>query len=891
MKRIIFGLALLPLLLSSCSGNTSSEPENYNTQSVTTTIHSGEIGDFALLAPDNTFSTNHEFTFSWEEASNADYYALEIATTVNFISDDPDEVYARETNISATKFDFAYSLPKDKQYFWRITAINKDHKKTTEPNHFFFESSKNNEIPIEIEDEQDWVIHKEGSQPQVSIDRNNFFGNDQNSLVILFDKEHTFQGIPSSDGWIVITKSADMELYGTNCFYLNFFYSGQDATVLIRVLDYDGEYWHRQVQISNNSKQTVLLKYTDFTLRTAGTNVFNRKFDWQHIRYFEIVFEKTYGDGVCVISNIKATNFENYQDLFVKDVTFNLTDSNDWTYENYNFKKTISADGKELTLGYPSAFNGYGFQNVNIYKFFDQGDALKMKVRYTGTNPKANFFFRILEEDNDRWQFKAPLSHFHQDDPGSEDDDNTYTDLVIPLKAFHRTDYLQGDGAKQMTFIQKINIGLSDNYTAGTLSIKDIQVFTLRDEYPEAKRVVGADGLIENFDNYELYTQIYYQWEQSTGNKDEAMKLDTPHKIGGSSNPQCGEFDYKADMEMAVYQLYLNTENVTGNKTAFSFWVKDNSSKFDKSIYDDITDKDIGVELTIQLTMDSGEWYRKTIDHVARDWTKYTFAFTDFECVNEDDLIDEKHPLSIEHIMHMALGFKYEYIVEKTHIPCYASANPVYFDNFYFTDDTTSSAVEIPGAMKPDADNLFVPIEDMEVYANNDAIFENWSYGNNVGHNLMTLESDEVSAQGGTHSIKMHYKGKTSVSYAVRTLFARRVIARGITLDIKGDGNANSIIYVNLNWRLGGSVIKMRKAIKGAAASWNRYTIGFDLFTDPDKPSSTKRIGLEDARNVESISFGIVDEKVESTASDIYIDNIKLNIECDYIDYIVTPIA
>ena len=286
MKKILFGLLLIPLLITGCGGNNGAKDEtSFSTETITHTRKTGEIGAFNLLTPENGFSTNEGITFTWEEASNSDYYQVEIASTLSFVSDDEDEVYVRESNLSSPKFDLNYTLPKkDILYYWRVTALNKDHtKKCNEIGNFFYESAKIDEIPIKIEDEQDWVLHKQGSYADISIDRSDFFGTGHDSLAIVFDKEHTCQGIPSSDGWIVITKTEDRELYGTDAFYFNFYYSGHDASVLVRVLDYDGEYWHKQVQISNNSKQTVLIKYEDFELRTAGTNIFNRVFDWQHI--------------------------------------------------------------------------------------------------------------------------------------------------------------------------------------------------------------------------------------------------------------------------------------------------------------------------------------------------------------------------------------------------------------------------------------------------------------------------------------------------------------------------------------------------------------------------------------------------------------------------------
>jgi hypothetical protein len=363
-------------------------------------------------------------------------------------------------------------------------------------------------------------------------------------------------------------------------------------------------------------------------------------------------------------------------------------------------------------------------------------------------------------------------------------------------------------------------------------------------------------------------------------NKDEAMKLDTIHKIGGSKNNYCAEFDYKADMEMATYQLYMdNTQNV--GKSAFSIWLKDNTPKDPKSETDYPKEEDVTAEMTIQLTMDTGEWYRYVIDKVTKEWHNYTIAFSDFELNNEDSLFDEPNPLSSEHIIHLAFGFKYLYYNSKgEHTPLYSIANPVYLDEIYFTNATASSIMEIGGTIKPDADDPNkITVETMEDYANTEEIFDLWSYGSERDYNDISL-SNEVSSLGGNHSIKMHYKGSDSVSYVRSTLFASNVLAKGISLDIKGDGKAT--VYLNLNWRVGNTLFKMRycynKAatvtdyLKGVSANWTHYELGFALFKDVN--GSTKALSQKDAKDIESISFGIVNS--DGTASDIYVDNIRL---------------
>ena len=178
MKKRFLLFLLLPLILSGC-----------NNVKVDHTRKTGEIGDFAIIAPENGFSDSDGIVFEWEEASNSDFYQLELASTINFITDDEDEVYVRESNLYSNKFNLTYALPtKDITYYWRVTAVNQDHSKKSNVGNFFYKSANDKEIPIEIEDAQDWVLHKQGSYADISIDRSNFFGNNKNSLAIVFDK-------------------------------------------------------------------------------------------------------------------------------------------------------------------------------------------------------------------------------------------------------------------------------------------------------------------------------------------------------------------------------------------------------------------------------------------------------------------------------------------------------------------------------------------------------------------------------------------------------------------------------------------------------------------------------------------------------------------------------
>ena len=177
MKKRFLSLLLLPLMITACGEAKepaeSIDTRSFETHSVEHARKTGEIDSFNLVGPENGFSTGSAFSFTWESVSNADFYNLEIASTPSFINDDEDEVYVKETNLNNNKFDLTYTLPKkDITYYWRVTALNKDHtKKCNENRSFFYESAKIDEIPIEIEDEQDWVLHKEGSYADIKVDR------------------------------------------------------------------------------------------------------------------------------------------------------------------------------------------------------------------------------------------------------------------------------------------------------------------------------------------------------------------------------------------------------------------------------------------------------------------------------------------------------------------------------------------------------------------------------------------------------------------------------------------------------------------------------------------------------------------------------------------------
>ena len=163
-------------MLIGCASNGIGN-ESFNASTINHTRKSGEIADFNLTGPENGFVTDTGFTFTWEAANNADNYQIEIASTASFVMDDEDEVYVKESNLYSNQYVLNFNLPKkDILYYWRVTAVNMTNTKKSSVGNFFVASPHIDEIPIKIEDEQDWVLHKEGSYADIKIDRSDFFG-------------------------------------------------------------------------------------------------------------------------------------------------------------------------------------------------------------------------------------------------------------------------------------------------------------------------------------------------------------------------------------------------------------------------------------------------------------------------------------------------------------------------------------------------------------------------------------------------------------------------------------------------------------------------------------------------------------------------------------------
>lgn len=884
LLKALFSLFVLTLVSCDPKGIAFSDLEENDFVSETT---KGEIGSFSLLSPINNISDIEMPTFTWEKATNATNYTLEVASTTTFETGTDliplldSELYLKKQGIATTSFTLSSSIRiKDRSYYWRVTAFNDANSKVCSEEYgtFYLAANTYEEIPIEIGDPENWLVHTHGSQANISIDHTNFFNNNQDTLAIEFTMEQTKTGNIESDGWIVVTKSAEMELYGTDSLYFDFYYMGHDANIFIRFLDSDNEYWHHEIQISQDSKQSVILEFDDFELRTKDSYVGDGVFGYHNIKYFEIVFERSFGDGVCLISNIKAIRHERYSHMFVDELNFLDYERSSWIDEAYNFNGQISDEGRTLTLSYDATANeynekgvgtsGYGFTKLPINRFFAKGDAIQVDIKYTGYS-QASMLLRVYEQDKDRWVFTYPFANLV---PGE------YKTLTIPYQAFTKSQVV-GDGVRQFYYILNLQFGLSGVYGTGTLAFRNFKIVSLDKLFTPEERIknVGMDGIIDNFDTYESSNELYFHWFSSDSNKDELIELETETKAGGSRNKSAAKIHYKSDMGIAAYTLATNV--TTSHANAFSIWLKDASGKCDNAAFNYLDN--VHPETIFQLRLKTGEEYRYTLPSLSSYWFEYTIPYDLFEINNPEIFFEGPAPIVSEEIAFVSIGIQYYYRLENgLPYPVYESDNVVYLDNIRLTNATSYEEIAKEKVLVPNLDDPnMCDVEDFESYQDNDDLLAIWHDAVNYSYSEMNLSNETANQEGNEQSLKLQYQGQeTSVNYYLTTTFANEVAARGLHISLLGDNKAT--VYLNIYIAKGTTMVQFRYTFTRLANVWTEYIIGFENFVHVTG-SANMTINRSNIKDIKRISFGIVNSE-DNNLSNIYVDDIVFD---NYIPY------
>lgn len=827
--------------------------------------NTGELSEFSLDNPLNNAIVDSVSQFSWSACTNAEKYTLEICSSDQFISNVETIDYYKRDNIVDTSFKFNANFEyRDVNYYWRVTAKNsKETKVCSQVFTFYVKAPEVEEFHFDLGESDDWQLHELGSYADIVVDNSNFFGDNEKTLKVSFKEEDTNRGNEDTDGWVVVSRTIEKSIYGTDALYFNSFYAGDDARIVIRLVDRDNEYWFCPVQVSNNAKQSVILKFSEFEQRTKDVPVANRVFDFERIKYLEIVFEESFGDGVYLLSNMKAIKFSNYKDLFIEKLDFSIFDNTKYVKDNYEFDYEIH-DKTELEVKYfgtndqgKPKINGYGFLKINVNRYMYAGDAIKITVKYKG-NPGSNIVLRVYEEDTDRWAFKIPFSTLTADE---------YSTLVIPYQAFARSETL-GDGRRQFYFILNLQFGLEGQYGTGSIFFKDFEITEKALYTTETKRVVGEDGMVENFDNYTYNSDMYYIWQHSINNKDEYMGLNKTQKPG-SNNVAAGQFEYKADMEAALYYIPVEVKH---NFSSLSIWLKDMSIKSTNDRAISITDYRPDVGIHIRLT--TGEDYLYTIKSLPRVWYVYNIPFNEFDITNEDDLPAPKKDITSQTITHIGISFRFIYKDSKgNELKLYANNNPVLLDNFGFTKFTELSSELKEKVVSMNSDNIAV-VDNFESYANTTALEEYWIDGRDYDYQKKAL-STEVSSQGGSKSLDLQFKTKSeSPSYYVLTTLDSSVVCRVFKLDLKCDRPAK--VYINFYIKIGGNESQYRATIDPASTEWTEYVIGFKAFKHTN--NSDENFGVNQLEFINRISIGMVySDTTEAEEAHLLVDNLAFD--------------
>ena len=869
MKKSTLLLLSLILSLGACTKTTSSamrvnRAANNNTEErkvidfdsleandyVETPTNQDEIGSFDLISPFNNQVLEQLGTFTWEAATNADKYTIEISSSPEFIAGLATVDYYKQPNIYATSWTPSVNLIyQNADYYWRVTAVNgSGNPVVSEVSTFRMVAPEVEEFQLDLGEADDWQLHPTGSYADIGIDNSNFFGNDEESVVVSFKKEDTMRGIPESDGWIVVTKTIEKSIYGTDALFFNLYYAGQDADIFIRLIDRDNEFWVCPVQVSNNAKQSVILQFDDFVQRTKDVTVGNRVFDHERIKYFEIVFERSFGDGMLLLSNVKAIKFSNYSNFFIDKLNFLEYPVEAWKNDSYQFEKEFDED--ELTikywgpndLGKPSINSiGYGFVKLAVNRYFSKGDCVKMKFKYTG-NKGNNLVLRIYEEDTDRWFYRVPYSSL---------DVGEYQELVIPFEAFGDSS-MQGDARRQFYYVIELQFGIEGQYGTGTASFKDFEIVKKADYQDETTRVVDASGMIEDFSRYNSNNEIFMIWNVSDKNKEEYISLNSVNKMGGSDNKYCGQFEYKADMDPAQYYLPIST---TGTFGSFSLLLKDASVKDGDAKVGYL--ESVNADMTIYIELKTTEIYSYHIPVLDKAWYQYTLPFDSFDCANIDYLPFAPHPITAEGVDRIGFSFQY-YYYDSLGNPCprYTNDNKVYIDNICFGNATEFSKVLKEKIIHMDGD--IATVDDFEGYATDDDINDAWVNGESYPYQNIAL-SNNVSSEGGSKSMSLEFKSNSnSPKYYLAPAVDKDVKGRVVRFSLYCDKPAT--VYFNLYFEISGSTLQYRATLDTVNVNeWTEYTIGIsnnNFVKQGDGNGVT--LNANYVKYVSRISFGMV---------------------------------
>ena len=369
-------------------------------------------------------------------------------------------------------------------------------------------------------------------------------------------------------------------------------------------------------------------------------------------------------------------------------------------------------------------------------------------------------------------------------------------------------------------------------------------------------------------------------WQASDVNKDEYMAIDSTNKLGGKSNPFCGQFLYKADMEPAKYGIPVKMDANGSNFSSISLWMRDSTVRDSDPKYSYLGDN-VSPKTTIHIYLGNGAIFGYTMNSLEKVWTNYVIPFKDFKILNPRDVTVVTTEINPEAIA--GVGFEFQYFYYDAYgkaEPSYHDDDPVFIDNIKFGTDTEFAKESLVNIIHQ-VDGIAL-VDDFEKYADTDALEEVWQNGKSYEYQKKAL-SNVVSSEGGNHSMAMQFKTKNeSPSYAIAPVISSDVTAKGIKFSIKGEKNAE--VFLNFYLRINGSVVQYRATVV-ASSNWVEYSLGFGdaNFKLISGGSSGRSLTTKDLVSVYQITFGMVySGGEESELANIYVDNIKFDASLTY---------
>ena len=855
MKKLILFLILVSIALVTVACTNTVDPDGDPIE-FSPTQKSGDIAAFSLVSPQADAVFTAVPTFKWDSAPNADSYILEICTSTEFQMKTQEgnetikQIYLKKTGLMNNEFELTANLKKNTKYYWRVTAVNANRKQTScEVFSFTYNAIEVDEVAVSVGYADEWTVHEAGSKATVTRDQNDFFRNEKDALRVSFDSEDTQRGeeYVTYNGWVVVSRSLEMEFYGIDAFYFRFYYAGNDAKAYFRVVDEDNDYWYSEIKISKNARQSVIIPLDEFIHRTEGVSIGNGEFDYNYLKTVELVFEKVDGDGVAYFGDFRAVKYENFKDMFIDEMDF--TDpAYSHSFENYNFGLTETENS--VTMAFSGQANeqnakgmqGYGILRYQIGKMIVSGDAFEFTLSLTNVQNfrNSNFVFRIIEEDNDRWIYSIKISDVPEDGK-----------ILLPFTAFTLHEY-KGDGLRQFGYIKEFQFGIDKNYSGGAITITDLKLVSLS-KVPDLDIYtvkVGKDGLIDNFESYTPGYKVLYKWDLSAVNKDEAIEVYSETALGAKNH--AAKMGYKTDLDAARYRVNFTAVN---GYNAISIDAKDLS-------YDSAD-----ATMIVYLHTAIDELYSYTITKLADDWKTYTIPIAAFSL---DAKSSGRGTITIERVTGVSIAFQYFYRNAK-----YNSGNYVCVDNVKFinaenlSEEHSVTEVEVSGKVKMSATNNKIAVISAFDSEDEDVVWEvnqgSISSGDMAPNSAATLSNQTASGQGG--SLKLDYKSKMVAPFAASMVVDKSVSVKGVSFLMKGDGKSP---YVEVILYAGGkSYVCKNNTIEDG---WNVYSIGFSNFTTNDGNSTA--FTAENVDTITGIAIYVKNNNGNYVASSIYLDEI-----------------